>query len=121
MKKILLLAGFCFCTGFAHGQILKSDGSYLNATGTIGYYKSDGTVEDKSHSTLGYIKSDGTIEDNHHAAIGFMKSDGTLEDSHHATIGYYKSDGTLEDNHHSTIGHYSSSTEALLRQYFFNN
>jgi hypothetical protein len=39
----------------------------------VGYVKSNGTVENSSHSTIGYIKDDGTVESSSHSTIGYAK------------------------------------------------
>jgi hypothetical protein len=36
----------------------------------VGYVKSDGTVENSSHSTIGYVKDNGTVENSSHSTIG---------------------------------------------------
>ena len=67
----LLLAGTQ-----AHAQKIM-DGSY----GTVGYIKSDGTIQDKSYRTVGYIKSDGTVQNSSYKTIGYIKNDGTVQDA----------------------------------------
>ena len=121
MKKVLILASFCFCTNFAHGQFLRpADGAFINPIGTLGYCKTDGTVEDKTHATIGHIKTDGTIQDVHMATIGYVKTDGTMEDSHHVALGYFMPGGDLQDATHKVIGHVNTQQEATLRTYFFH-
>lgn len=83
---------------------VKSDGSILKGSSTVGKIESDGTIENTSNSTIGYIKSNGTIENSSHSTVGYVKSDGTVENSSHSTIGYVKSDGTVENSSRSTIG-----------------
>lgn len=120
MKKVLILSCICLSTSLVHGQILKSDGSYINPIGTLGYCKPDGTVQDKTHTTIGYIKTDGTVQDQAHTTIGYVKTDGTMEDGHHVAIGYYMPGGDLQDASHRLIGHLNTQQEATLRTYFFH-
>ena len=74
---------------------------------TVGYIKSDGTIQDSSYRTIGHIKSDGTVQDGSYRTIGHIKSDGTIQDSSYRTIGHIKSDGTVQDGSYRTIGHAS--------------
>ena len=67
----------------AHAQKIM-DGSY----GTVGYIKSDGTVQDRSYRTIGHIKSDGTVQDGSYRTFGHIKSDGTVQDGSYRTIGH---------------------------------
>ena len=119
MKKLLILAGFCLCTSYAHGQFLKTDGSFINPTGILGYCKTDGTVEDKSHNTIGFIKTDGTVQNKAHVIIGYVKTDGTMEDNHHTALGYFKTGGNVEDASHKLIAQVKTQTEATLKIFFF--
>ena len=65
---IPLAVALCFCAG-AGAQEIRG-GNY----GTVGYIKSDGTVQDSHYSTLGYVKSDGTVQDSHYKTIGYAKN-----------------------------------------------
>ena len=48
---ILLAVALCFCAG-ARAQEIRG-GNY----GTVGYIKSDGTVQDSHYKTIGYAKN----------------------------------------------------------------
>lgn len=45
-------------------------------------------ITDSGYRTVGYIKSDGTIQDSNYHTVGYVKSDGTVQDSNYRTIGY---------------------------------
>ena len=86
---------------------------------TLGYIKSDGTVQDGSYRTVGYIKSDGTVQNSSYNTVGYIKSDGTVQNSSYRTIGYVKSDGTVQDASYRTIGHASGIPKRWTAFYFF--
>jgi hypothetical protein len=120
MKKLLILAGFCFCATFTHAQLLKSDGSFINAAGVLGYCKTDGTVENPSHTTVGYILTDGSgiVQNSSHGVIGYVKTDGTMQNSHHVAMGYFVT-GYLQDAAHKPLAQLRTQQEATLKLYFF--
>jgi hypothetical protein len=118
MKKVLFIASFLFCAGLAHGQYLKSDGSFINSTGTLGYCMPGGIVQNPSHTVIGYIVGDSVIQDSHHAVIGYVRTGGIMEDSHSVVLGYFLHN-VLQDSHHTMIGQFGKQTEASLKLYFF--
>ena len=83
MRFILLLASLLLTGAQLHAQKIM-DGSY----GTVGYIKSDGTIQDHSYRTVGYIKGNGTVQDGSYRTIGYVKKDGTVQDASYRTIGY---------------------------------
>ena len=87
MNRLLpfLLAVMLLCPALCAAQTI-TNGSYQ----TVGYIKSDGTIQDKSYRTVGHIKSDGTIQDSSYRTIGHVKSDGTVQDASYRTIGHAK-------------------------------
>lgn len=102
--RILFLSMVLLSSG-AQAQAQKlMDGSY----GTVGYIKSDGTIQDKSYRTVGHIKSDGTVQDGSYKTIGYLKSDGTVQDASYRTVGHIKNDGTVQNGSYQTIGYVKS-------------
>ena len=87
MTRLLpfLLSVLLLCPCVAAAQSI-SNGNYQ----TVGYIKSDGTIQDKSYRTVGHIKSDGTVQDASYRTIGHVKSDGTVQDASYRTIGHAK-------------------------------
>jgi hypothetical protein len=127
---ILLAVALCFCAGAGAQEIrggnygtvgyIKSDGTIQDSHyKTIGYIKSNGTIQDGSYRTIGYLKSDGTVQDSHYSTVGYIKSDGTVQDSHYSTIGYVKSDGTVQDSHYKTIGYAKNIPTRWAALFFF--
>ena len=47
-------------------------------------------ITNGSYQSVGYIKSDGTIQDGSYRTIGHIKSDGTVQDGSYRTIGHAK-------------------------------
>lgn len=75
---------------------------------TLGYVRSNGVVENRSHLTIGYIKPNGVIEGSNHITIGYV-SGNTVEKSNRITLGYF--DGrTFEKSNRITCGYYNSGT-----------
>ena len=62
-------------------------------------------ITDSGYRTVGYIKSDGTIQDSGYHTVVHIKSDGTIQDASYKTIGHVKKDGTVQDSSYRTIGH----------------
>ena len=82
MKKFLaliLIQALCLLSGAAFAQSI-TDGSYR----TIGFIKSNGTIQDASYKTIGFIKSDGTVQDGSYRTIGHIRKDGTVQ--HHTAL-----------------------------------
>lgn len=69
MRKIvtMLLAALLSCL-LCNAQRI-SDSGYR----TVGFIKSDGTVQDSGYSTIGHIKPDGTVQDASYRTIGHAK------------------------------------------------
>ena len=75
---------------------------------TLGYVRSNGVVENRSHITIGYIKPNGVVEGSNHITIGYV-SGNTVEKSNRITLGYF--DGrTFEKSNRITCGYYNSGT-----------
>ena len=55
-------------------------------------------ITNSSYNTIGYIKSDGTIQDGSYRTVGYIKSDGTVQNSSYNTIGYIRSNGTVQNS-----------------------
>ncbi len=72
-----------------------------------------------NYATVGYVKSDGTIQDSSYRTIGHIKSDGTVQDGSYRTIGHIKSDGTVQDGSYRTIGHASGVKKEWAAFCFF--
>lgn len=47
-------------------------------------------ISDGGNRTVGYIKSDGTVQDSGYRTIGHVKKDGTVQDASFRTIGHAK-------------------------------
>ena len=77
------------------------------------------TVKASNYSTLGYIKSDGTVQDRSYRTLGYIKSDGTVQDRSYRTLGYVKSDGTVQDRSYRTFGHAKGIPTKWAALYFF--
>ena len=76
-------------------------------------------LQSGNYSTVGYLKSDGTVQDGSYRTIGHIKSDGTVQDGSYRTIGYIKSDGTVQDGSYRTIGHADSSIKREWVAWFY--
>lgn len=76
-------------------------------------------VTDGGFKTIGYIKSDGTVQDAGYRTIGHIKSDGTIQDGGFKTIGHVKSDGTVQDSGFKTIGHANGIKREWAAWFFF--
>ena len=76
-------------------------------------------ISNSNYHTIGYIKSDGTMQDGNYHTVGYFKSDGRVQDSNYRTIGYVKSDGTVQDGNYRTIGHASDVRRSWVAWYFF--
>lgn len=132
MKRILailsaLLLSCMLCnaqkisdSGYRTVGYIKSDGTVQDsAYKTIGHIKSDGTIQDSSYKTIGHLKSDGTVQDASYKTVGHIKSDGTVQDSGYRTIGHIKDDGTVQDASYKTIGHTKDIPMEWIALYFF--
>ena len=83
-------------------EIMASNGT------TLGYVRSNGVVENRSHITIGYIQPNGVIEGSNRITIGYV-SGNTVEKSNRITLGYF--DGhTFEKSNRITCGYYNSGT-----------
>ena len=76
-------------------------------------------VSDSGYRTVGFIKSDGTVQDSGYRTVGHIKSDGTIQDSGYRTIGHVKKDGTVQDASYKTIGHAKDIPMAWAALFFF--
>ena len=76
-------------------------------------------ITDTGYRTVGYIKSDGTIQDCGYHTVGHIKSDGTIQDASYKTIGHVKKDGTVQDSSYRTIGHAKDIPMEWAALYFF--
>ena len=47
-------------------------------------------ISDSGYMTVGFIKSDGTVQDSSYKTIGHVKKDGTVQDASYKTIGHAK-------------------------------
>ena len=47
-------------------------------------------ISDSGYRTVGFIKSDGTVQDSGYRTIGHVKKDGTVQDASYRTIGHAK-------------------------------
>jgi len=88
----------------------------LMLSGAVSYAQD---LRDASYRTLGYIKSDGTVQDASYRTVGHIKSDGTIQDASYRTVGYIRSDGTVQDSSYRTIGHASGVSPRSAAWYFF--
>ena len=77
------------------------------------------TVKASNYSTLGYIKSDGTMQDASYRVIGHIKSDGTVQDASYRIVGNVKKDGTVQDASYRNIGHADDVPMAWTAYFFF--
>lgn len=127
---LLFAAATGFCTELDAQQIrggdygtvgyIKSDGTIQDSHyKTIGYIKSNGTIQDDSYRTIGYLKQDGTVQNGSYRTVGYIKGDGTVQDSHYRTLGYVKGDGTVQDSHYRTIGYAKDIPTRWAALFFF--
>jgi hypothetical protein len=86
MKRILAILLLCLACGLSARAQRISNANFA----TVGYIKSDGTVQDANYRTLGRIKNDGTVQDSSYRTLGRVKSDGTVQDSNYRTLGHAK-------------------------------
>ena len=119
------MSGAAFAQSITDGSyrtigFIKSDGTIQDAHyKTIGFIKSDGTVQDGSYRTIGRLRSDGSVQDASYRTLGFIKNDGTVQDRSYRTIGFVKSDGTVQDSSYRTIGHARGVPMKWAAFYFF--
>ena len=64
MKRfIAIFSACCLALALLSGTSLRAQSVTNGSYSTIGYIKSDGTIQDGSYRTIGHIKSDGTVQD----------------------------------------------------------